>query len=611
MRRLALATALLLSGCGGSSHSRPPKPPPDFPSELLPAELTPTPTGEKVSTVKVRVYADDDYRAQTINWERKLSVLLRRVNKVLGPTAGLELELERTSSWSRKSSSSDMDAMLAELEELDSGSGVALVVGLTSALPQVTSSIHQLGIARPLGKHMVIRGLNDTKEVAVLGAALRRLSDESRDKLWSIRKKHKETVIFLHELGHVLGAMHVKLDGTMLYPTYDVKIARFSPETAKLMRIAASFRASEKRDRRAELEALRAYLAATKWPGWVPEEKSALEQLIAQKLAGPAEAPATEAAALSDQVRPADRKTYRAALDLADSGKYLEAWAKAEALFEFYPDEPALAVLACRLASAQKRSDVADRCSRAAELAPENVTPTIEVALAAAAGGDNQRAVAKLDEARGRLLGLQLEAASAWGELAAAYRKLQLPALAADAAGRSGGSADDVATWASRLMARYGVPPLGSRDHRLPPELDVEYIDAVKGVLKQVYAHKFAAAEKLAEAARRRFGPTSGVEAALCDLEIRRRRYPQARAHCRRALTRLESDSWAHYLLGLLEQRDKHRGRAIEHLARAIALDPELRHAYQVLAGLYRQAGKTSELGELESSYRATFGSNL
>jgi tetratricopeptide (TPR) repeat protein len=615
VRALTLLAAALATACGPAPGKRGTQV--GFARELLPAELAPTPTGEVIGRARVTVYADDDYRARTLNWERKFSVMLRRANKVLGPTAGIELEIAEAHSWARKAASSDMEAMLAELEDLDPGADVHFVVGLTAALPEVTSTIHQLGIARPLAKHVVIRGLNDTKEIAVLGAALSQLSNESRQRLWSIRKKHKETVVFLHELGHALGALHVSEPRGLLTPGYDTGIARFTPANARLMRIVAGFRLAGARDRGRELEAIRAYLAAARYPGWVAEDKERLGQLLDQQQSG-AGSP-VEIAPLSDQVRPSDRKTYRAAVELADSGRAIDAWEAAEPLFEFYPDEPGLAVLACRLADARglPPAEVDTRCRRAAELAPADLTPTLKIALAAVASGKAAEAAAALGDARDRLLGIggdRPEAlAEAWAQLAAAYRELELVGLALDAADRSGGEAEAVAGWARARMSRYGLPPLGSkrRGARLPPTADADYINAVKAVLKLVYARKLGEAEKLAAATRRRFGETAGIETALCDLEIRRRRYPVARTHCKRALRLFEGGAWTHYLSGLLEQRDGRRARAIEHLTRAIELDSTLRHAYKVLEELYRDAGMTAELEALRARYRASFGSSL
>jgi predicted Zn-dependent protease len=592
-----------------------------FAAELLPATLQPTPTGTEVKKARVRVYADDEHRAQTLSWERKFSVMLRRANKVLGPTAGLELEITETKSWPRKSSASDIDAMLVELEDLDPGGDVHFVIGVATALPEVTTAMHQLGVARPLGKHIVIRGLNDTKEVELLGSVLNELSKDSREKLWSQRKKHKETAVFLHELGHVLGALHTKERGRLLYPTYDSKIVAFTPANARLIRIAAGFRVSAgpTGDRTGELQALRAYLAATKYPAWDEKEVQLLNALIEQRIASGG-ATTTELGALSTAVRPADRVEYRDAVGLADNGRILEAWEKAEPLFEYYPDEPAIQVLRCRLASARRMSgaEVAELCEKAAELAPANVTPSVKVALAAAKADDRPAALAALARARKRLLSAgqrddvsaeDLEAA--WEEMADAYQQLGLVTLAGDAAERSGGAAS-IAKWARNKAARYAVPPLGSAlRKKLSAESDADYMQAVTGILRKIYQKDYAGAAAGAAEARARFGDQAGIDAALCDMAIRQRNYGKAKSLCKRAIARFDGGAWAHYLYGLLLKRDKNTRGAVRHLARAVELGLDHKHPYQVLAELYRAAGNKAGLEKLSETHAAQFGQPL
>jgi tetratricopeptide (TPR) repeat protein len=543
--------------------------------------------------------------------------MVRRANTVLGPTAGIELEIADTRPWPRKTPSGDIEAMLAELEDLDPGGDVHFVVGVATALPEVTTAIHQLGVARPLGKHLVVRGLNDTKEIALLGRVLNELSKESREKLWSVRKKHKETLVFLHELGHALGAIHTKERGRILFPTYDSKIVAFTPANARMMRISAEMRiaAGTTGNRGPEMEALRAYVAATKYPGWDPKEVQLLEALIEQRLemGGGTK---TELGALSTAVRPTDRKQYRDAVGLADSGRVLEAWEKAEPLFEYYPDEPAIQVLRCRLASARRMdaTAIAELCEKAATLAPADVSPSVKIALSAAKANDRDAAFAALARARKRLLSIAQsdDAKAAWEEMADAYRQLGLVSLAADAAIRSGGAAA-IATWARSKAARYGIPPLGSplRGDKLTAERDADYVSAMTAILKKVYGKDYAGAVALAGKARADFGDQAGINGALCDLAIRQRKYARAKSLCRDAIKRYDGNAWAHYLYGLLLQRDKNKSGAIQHLAKSVELGLDHKHPYQVLAALYKAAGKSAELEKLNELHARQFGQPL
>lgn len=625
VRRVAVLSLLCAIAAGCWWRDSKPKRQRSIATELRPARLLPTPTGREVAKARIRVYADDAHRAQTINWQRKFSVMVGRANQVLRQTAGIELEIVANESWARKSKASDVDAMLAELEDLDPGGDVHFVVGITTALPEVTVSFHQLGAARLLGKHIVLRGLNDTKEVELLGRVLDELSKESRQKLWSIRKKHKETVVFLHEIGHALGAIHTREAGKMLNPTYDSKIVDYSKANARLMRIAASYRikSGPTGNRTPELEALRAYLEATKYPSWPEDELLTLKGLIEQHIASGG-ATKTELGALSTAVRPVDRKGYREAVGLADSGRILEAWEKAEPLFEYYPDEPAIQVLRCRLASERQKArkmsaaEVSEVCEKASELAPADVSPAVKIALAAAKANDRTAAFAALARARKRLLaaghseGVQSDdIKAAWEEMADAYRQLGLVSLAGDAARRSGG-AKQIVAWAESKAARYAVPPLGSPlREKLSAERDGDYIQAVTTILKKIYSRDYAGATALVKKSRAEFGDQAGFDGALCDMAIRQRKYGRAKALCKQAIKRYDGAAWAHYLYGLLLQRDKDRRGAIRHLERAVELGLDHKHPFQVLAALYKAAGKTAELEKLSALHARRFGQPL
>jgi tetratricopeptide (TPR) repeat protein len=133
-------------------------------------------------------------------------------------------------------------------------------------------------------------------------------------------------------------------------------------------------------------------------------------------------------------------------------------------------------------------------------------------------------------------------------------------------------------------------------------------VTAVRDLLTLVYDHKFRDAERKVVELQRRFRGAAGIAAARCDLEIRRRAYPAARGHCREAIRSYDGSSWAHYLTGLLDKRDKNPAAAIKHLERAIALDPDLEHAYQVSAELYTQLKRDGDRKRIAEEFQTRFG---
>jgi tetratricopeptide (TPR) repeat protein len=193
-----------------------------------------------------------------------------------------------------------------------------------------------------------------------------------------------------------------------------------------------------------------------------------------------------------------------------------------------------------------------------------------------------------------------------WKELAALYQELGAVTWTEEAA-RSAGGVADAEAWARATRARYGIAPGGP----VTPEAEADYVQEVRGLLELVYEQRFAEADKRAARLRRRFGDTAGLRASLCDLEIRRRRYPQARAQCAAALKSHADTSWAHYLTGLLDQRDKKEDAALQHLERAIALDAELKHAYQVAAEMYKAKGRAADEKRVRDAFQKQFGRPL
>ena len=608
MKRTALLAALLAlaaAGCvGGGTRARQRR----TAASLVPAVIKPTPTeGGSLGTARVRVYADAAYRSQNPGHSLEIRRLVSRCNDILEPTIGLRLEVVDVRDWQRQGGS-DLKASLSDLEYLDAGQDVDFVFGFVNALGQVSTELHELGYARVLGRHLVVRGLNDAAEVSLLEEVLDTLSTKQRQELYSRRKRHKEEVILLHEVGHTLGAMHVTDARDILNPTYESTQWRIAPENAGLMRVAATARmARGQRDEQGEWRAVLTYLRAHPWQGWNEDEKAELVAEAENRVRSIAEG---AGATLGQTVRPADREHFHAAERLEAAGRAADAWEELEPLLDFYPDEAEVQRFACRLsvAAERDRSAIEARCAAAAKVAPGDAEPHLRLAQGYFAGKDTARAIDSARKAQELLEKASADGRSdkLWGDLAILLQQLGAVSWAEKAAARTD-KRKDVAEWARLSRVRYGVAPGGP----VPPEREAEYVSGVRDLLSAVYERKFPEAEKRAAALQRSFRGAAGIEAALCDLEIRRHRYPEARSHCRESLRRYRDESWAHYLTGLLDQHDKASKSAAQHLERAIALDPELDHAYQMLGQLYTEMGRAPDRKRLGEAYKAKFGRDL
>ena len=160
--------------------------------------------------MRIRFHADGDYRSEGGRWQENMKVLLGHLNKVVGQSFGVRFEAAEFRRWDRTGPNGALVPMLEQLEKLDPGPDVDWVVGLVSSLPLVSMSFHDLGKARVLGRHFVLRGMNSVAEMQDFERMFKAMEQSERDQLYGIRKAHKETSVFLHEWAHTLGAPHVE-----------------------------------------------------------------------------------------------------------------------------------------------------------------------------------------------------------------------------------------------------------------------------------------------------------------------------------------------------------------------------------------------------------------
>ncbi|HMG21802.1 MAG TPA: matrixin family metalloprotease, partial [Kofleriaceae bacterium] len=192
----------------------------------------------RISTVRIRVWADDAYRAQNIHWQQTFEDQLEHANEVLGGMFGVRLVAELRS-WSRAAPDATLEDSLGALAELDPGDDVLTVVGLTSSLGIVAATFEKLGVARVGGRHMVLRGYADLEERKMFDRFFTELRSDERDLIYQSRRRHKTTGVLLHELGHNLGVEHVADEDTLMHAAYSEHTAKFDPHSRE--RILASF----------------------------------------------------------------------------------------------------------------------------------------------------------------------------------------------------------------------------------------------------------------------------------------------------------------------------------------------------------------------------------
>jgi len=165
---------------------------------LFPAQLTARETWKGETRVaRVRVWADDEYRAQNMRWQHGFDEQLIYANAVLTPMLGVRLEAEYHA-WQRHAPDARLSEDLAALVRQDAGDGVVFVIGLTSALGLVAEPFEQIGVAGVGGPYLVMRGQADAEERKAFDRAFPDIDREQRDVVLEARRRHKTAALLIH-----------------------------------------------------------------------------------------------------------------------------------------------------------------------------------------------------------------------------------------------------------------------------------------------------------------------------------------------------------------------------------------------------------------------------
>jgi hypothetical protein len=296
--------------------------------------------------LSVRLEPTATYTTQVLDYERHFQKTLDAANGVLEPALGIHLELADSRAFRPQGGEDHIAGLLDELRRSDPGDGVDWVIGLAGSVPRFEDSFHELGVGNVIGKHIVLRALNDAAEYRAIQTGLSELDESERDKLFHARLEHKTAVVLLHELGHTLGALH-ELDKTnVMNPRYSTSLQRFGAETLDVMRVVLAHRTPN-----GELDATGRPAVLELWQRepapWVPEERAAeIARFSATATPARASTPAVSAAGLA----PDDEAAFEQASQLLATGNAGAAFGVGQPLFERYPNVHAVSELRCNIA---------------------------------------------------------------------------------------------------------------------------------------------------------------------------------------------------------------------------------------------------------------------
>lgn len=346
------------------------------------------PTGGEEGAARLRVmrihaYASPRYTAEVVDWRRQLEALIDDANRLLGPTLSIRLEVATAATWAERSDGQGLGDQLTELRSQDDGSGADWVVGLVGSVPRAEVSFHQLGLSNRPGKHIVMRAMSDATELDAIQKNLKELNDAARQELYTARKRHKVTTVFLHEIGHTLGVIHERDAAAILSPRYSSDAERFSPEATEWMRATLRDRLGTTTPGEPALAETVLGLLARSPEVWVTSERDELlQQMQLAMVQSPpppaataksapvplpsATAPGTAADRHAESppgggqpagIAAADAALFAQALADEKAGKQASAEKLARPLFTRYPDSYEVQDLRCRLAMSLHAED--------------------------------------------------------------------------------------------------------------------------------------------------------------------------------------------------------------------------------------------------------------
>jgi hypothetical protein len=305
--------------------------------------------------IRLVAYATPEHATQVVNWQARLAEALERANPLLGASVGIELDLADGGYFRPTADPDELEALLEELEQTHPAAEGEWVVGLVGSLARLERSFHQLGVGRLYGEHMVVRAANDALEYDAILSSYTELSTEEREALYRSRRAHQASAVLIHEFGHCLGAIHVRANMDLMYPSYNNEMSSLSEPVAELMRITLRQRFLPAAQRN-ELELL-GHIEQQLDRGaelWVQNEEAELRARLAERrsrAAAPAPIAAASAGVLPG-LEAAEQAVFESLLQQKRDGRVQEAWAAGEGLFREHSDLQPVAELRCQLAMA-------------------------------------------------------------------------------------------------------------------------------------------------------------------------------------------------------------------------------------------------------------------
>jgi predicted Zn-dependent protease len=610
MRCLALLCAL--AACGEPQLAAPVTPALKL---SVPATLeTRKPHPGDARTVHVRVWADAGVRALP-HWKDDITDELDYTVQFLTPFLGLRLQVESINDWDR---TGDPHAALDELAKADPGKDAMWVIGFVAPPDTATTVLSELGDAKPLGHHLVVRAWNEQAETAKFLGKIPAEGDPQRVEFLGAHRRHKEAVVLLHELAASLGAIEVNDPTWIMHPAYGIKISTFSERNRELMQLALDAKLADDKDDKIARQLVDA-IDKSEWGGWIGAQRdqmmAALRNIADSTKAGRTATDVPPAAYEQfDRVREMRKRAVAVPDAKARAAQLGQAVAELDNLLTAYPANASMHELKCEMmldSAGPKDANARAACGRVSELAAGDPTPHFAVGEALIKAGDLVGARAELVAASKKIGNLEKGQPEAWHRLVGLYVGMGALTWTEEALAQGKLDGDPAAAAIATTRARDGVPRGAAF---VKPEDEAALVTAVVHARTLINASKHGEAEKALAAAEKKWPGAAGLLTERCELLVYSSAYDAARAQCDRALKADPDASWALYLSGVIALRDTSAGgtrAGVEKLKRAIAVDPELGPAWRTLGKAYSRLKDKAAFQALDTQYQAKFNQAL
>jgi predicted Zn-dependent protease len=602
-------------GNGFLDYFDPRAPDRDRARKYAPGELEDMTQGRRATgkerPLRLRIYADEDFRGATMRWQKRVLAQVDRINQVVGPVFNVRFEIESLRKWDKSHVGLAFDPIIAELERLDAGEDVDWVMGFVTSFRGVATSIHQIGGAALVSKHFVMRGMDDQEEARNFEEAFKLLPGSEREGLYEARKAHKEVVIFLHEWAHTLGALHAEDPEYVMNPRYDAKQAAFTDFERRLVLLALDKRLADRSKPYPEAaELLKLVEHAPEGEGSTAERESLKAILAARAQGGPVGVGGGTPGPNTLAVGADDVATYNRAVGAINAGHRDEAWQTAAPLFAKHPRDARVLALACTMCAGHARaSEARATCDAAIALAPRELKPLVDASAQLARAGKPLEAAPYVAAAAKLLEGGADDAMLV--RLAAVAGSIGALSVAEAALARVGqrDAGKELPGEIETTRKRAGLPRDAAR-LGVPPESEPAYLDAYWSLSRDVDARASDAGERVAAFAQK-FPDAPAPKVLACSRELRAGHLAAAGKQCQAAVSAYPEAVRAHLLLGVIAAQGGRYPDAEKAFRRAVLLDPNDPANWRELGRFYKATHAAQKLSQLSQEHETLLGGPL